>query len=151
VGPLILLRALWCVGALSIQPDYCAKAQIGLDSTDCWGDHLRSPMPEFGVPTRFSLAYNNYLQRHYENPRGLGISLKKMVGASGFVPPASRSHKSLSWRHLLVFWPLSDGQVGTRRHRMLARTLAIVKQLDPQASSGKGWTTSFVYFMFTAL
>src|SRR5271170_46411 len=35
-----------------------------------------------------------------------------------------KSHKSLSWRHLLVFGPLSNGQVGTSHRRMLARTLA---------------------------
>ena len=37
--------------------------------------------------------------------------------------PVDKSHKSLSWRHLLVFGVLSDGQVGTSYRRVLATTL----------------------------
>jgi hypothetical protein len=55
--------------------------------------------------------------------------LRKMVGAKGFEPstswsePVEKITQVAVRRHLLIFGPLSDGQVGTSHRRMLARTL----------------------------
>jgi hypothetical protein len=60
------------------------------------------------------------------------IARRKQVSASEVIRQAIETwieeqepagSPSLSWRHLLVFGPLSDGQAGTSHRRMLATTL----------------------------
>jgi hypothetical protein len=103
-----------------------------------------SLLPEFALPwLRFGISVmvlHQTVIRPVTCPKLL--VLKEVVGAKGFEPSTSwsrtsgqKSHKSLSWRHLLVFGPLSDGQVGTSHRRMLARTLGIDSNRTVYSSS----------------
>src|SRR5277367_2428502 len=49
-----------------------------------------------------------------------------LVPAEVLANHRTKSHRSLSWRHLLVFGPLSNGQVGTSHRRKLPRILRVL-------------------------
>jgi hypothetical protein len=75
----------------------------------------RNQAPSFSAHSRRHRSHDICYSPEQDNSTGHNVPW--------FRPSPWIYSKSLSWPHLLVFGPLSDGQVGTSHSRMLAKTL----------------------------